>query len=35
MLTEAERADNYAGMTTRLEAGDNIEPLPPVPAVVG
>jgi len=30
MLTEAGRAENYAGMTVRLEAGDNIEPLPAV-----
>jgi coenzyme F420 hydrogenase subunit beta len=27
-LSEAERVANYAGMTSRLEAGDNIEPLP-------
>jgi coenzyme F420 hydrogenase subunit beta len=31
MLTEAEREANYAGMTDRLKAGDNIEPLPAVP----
>ena len=28
MLTEAEREANYVGMTARLEAGYNIEPLP-------
>jgi coenzyme F420 hydrogenase subunit beta len=30
MLTEAEREENYAGMTARLDAGDNIEPLPAI-----
>jgi hypothetical protein len=28
MMTEAERADNYAGMTERLIAGDNVETVP-------
>jgi len=31
MLTEAERAENYAGMTRRLMAGDNVETVPAAP----
>jgi hypothetical protein len=31
MLTEAERAENYAGMTARLMEGDNVEAIPVAP----
>jgi coenzyme F420 hydrogenase subunit beta len=31
MLTDAERAENYAGMTARLMEGDNVEAIPVAP----